>query len=273
MADQLNVLFIGDIVGRLGRALTRSFVPELKKEHSIDLTIANGENSASGYGMTEKVYRELMEMGIDAVTMGNHTFDKKDYEKTLKDMPNIARPANYPPQAVGRDHVIVEAAGVKVAIVNLLGRVFMQCVDDPFRASRALVDRLKPEAQVIIVDVHAEATSEKMALGYFLDGSVSAVLGTHTHVMTADERVLTNGAAYISDVGMVGAYESVIGMEKDQIIQRVVSGMPVKFEPATTGTGLFNAVVINIDTKSGRAKAIKRIQKVAYEQPAQQQQG
>jgi metallophosphoesterase (TIGR00282 family) len=268
MADQLNVLFIGDIVGRLGRAITKSHLPDLKMEHSIDLTIANGENSASGYGMTEKVYKELVEMGIDAVTMGNHTYDKKDYEKFLKDMPNIARPANYPPQAVGRDHVLLEVNGLKIAVINLLGRVFMQCVDDPFRAAKALVEKLKGETNIIIVDIHAEATSEKMAMGYFLDGSVSAVLGTHTHVMTADERILTNGTAYISDIGMTGAYDSVIGMEKEQILSRFTTGMPIKFEPTTTGTGLLNAVVIRIDVKSGKAKEIKRIQKIIYEQRA-----
>jgi metallophosphoesterase (TIGR00282 family) len=258
----MNILFIGDIVGAYGRAVVKLLLPELKKEYAIDLTIANAENSAHGYSITEKIYHELLELEIDAMTMGNHLFEKKELIQKIDSFDKLVRPANFPPGAPGRDHLIVDVKGTKVAIVNLLGRVFMQCLDCPFQAADKLIPKLKEQAKIIIVDVHAEATSEKCALGFYLDGRVSAVLGTHTHVMTADERLMAGGAAFISDVGMVGAADSIIGMSKEQIIKRFVTQLPEKFEPTDYGPGLFNAVVLKIDEKTGKALEIKRVRKI-----------
>ena len=256
----MNVLFIGDIIGKLGRKVCRQVLPELKKELSPDLIIANGENSAHGYGITEKVYNELLEMGIEAISMGNHMWDKKELVKNIDKLPFVIRPANYPPGVPGRDHLIIEKSGVKIAIVNLVGRTFMQSLDCPFQAVEKLLPTLK--TNLVIVDMHAEATSEKCAMGWFLDGKVSAVIGTHTHVMTADERLLSNGTAYISDIGMSGAYNSIIGMNKEQILKRFTTRMPEKFEPTDNGPGLFHAVSLKIDALSGHAKEIKRIIKI-----------
>jgi len=258
-SSNINILFISDIVGRLGRKITKDALPQLKKKLNIDLTIANGENAAAGYGITEKVYNELVETGIDAITMGNHMFDKKDCASALERCPKIVRPANYPPGVPGKDHLIIETAKGKVAVINLLGRVFMQAVDCPFRVGAALIDKIKGDVPAIIVDIHAEATSEKYAIGYYLDGKASAVLGTHTHVMTADEQIMAQGTAYISDAGMTGAHDSVIGMEKDKIIARFLTQMPHRFEPVTTGEGVLNAVYLSVDPKTGKAKEIKRI--------------
>jgi metallophosphoesterase (TIGR00282 family) len=267
MKNEIIVLFIGDIVGRLGRKIVKELLPKLKKEHSVDLTIANGENSAAGYGITEKVYKELTEAGIDVITMGNHMFDKKDFSKVLEDCPKIIRPANYPPDVPGKDNIIVETKSGKVAVINLLGRVFMPPMDCPFRVGEALIEKLKQETPIVIVDFHAEATSEKCALGYFLDGKASAIIGTHTHVMTADERILAGGTAYLSDLGMTGAYDSVIGMNKEAIITRFLTQMPHRFEPVTEGTGILNAVILKIDPKTGKAKEITRINKIVSDLP------
>ena len=255
----MNILFIGDIVGALGRTIVKEVLPELKKKYAVDLTLTNGENSAHGYGITEKIYSELLVMGIDAVTMGNHMWDKKEAARDIEKFPRLVRPANYPKGVPGKDYLIIEAQGIKVGILNLLGRTFMQCMDCPFQAAERLLPRIREQAPIILVDMHAEATSEKNAMGYFLDGKVSAVIGTHTHVMTADERILENGTAYISDAGMAGALDSVIGMNKEQIIKRFLTQMPEKFEPTETGRGLFNAVLIKIDNKTGKAQEIKKI--------------
>ncbi len=255
----MKVLFIGDIVGAYGRAVVKELLPGLKAEHSVDLTIANGENSAHGYSITEKIYHELLEMGIDAVTMGNHLFEKKELREKIDTFDRLVRPANFPAGAPGRDYLIVEVKGKKIGIINLLGRVFMQCLDCPFQAADKLVARLKEKCAAIIVDFHAEATSEKVALGYWLDGRASAVLGTHTHVMTADDKIMLNGTAFISDVGMCGSADSIIGMNKEPILKRFVTQLPERFEPTNEGRGLFNAVVMEIDTATGKAKSIKRI--------------
>jgi len=255
----MNILFIGDVVGAYGRAIVRHLLPEIKKEYPTDLIIANGENSAHGYSITEKIYHEFLEMGIDAITMGNHMWEKKEIVSKIPSLERLVRPANYPPGAPGRDHLVIEVKGVKVGIVNLLGRVFMQCMDCPFQAAEKLIPKVKEQARIVIVDMHAEATSEKCAMGYFLEGKVSAVIGTHTHVMTADERILPAGTAFISDIGMVGAQDSIIGMNKAQILKRFTTQMPEKFEPTEAGPGLFNAVVIKIDPATGKAQEIKRI--------------
>ncbi|HTY13771.1 MAG TPA: TIGR00282 family metallophosphoesterase [Candidatus Omnitrophota bacterium] len=262
MQKELSVLFIGDIIGSLGRSTVKELLPEIKKRHKIDLTIANGENSAHGYSITENIYKEFMAMGIDALTMGNHVWEKREVVQKIALFEKMARPANYPKGAPGNEFLIVEAGGVKVGILNLLGRVFMQCVDCPFQAAEALLPKIRKEAQVIIVDIHGEATSEKAALGFFLDGKVSAVLGTHTHVMTADDRILPSGTAFISDVGMVGALDSIIGMNKEQIIKRFTTQLPEKFEPTDTGRALFNAVLMKIDAQTGVALEIKKIKEI-----------
>ncbi|MBI5699212.1 TIGR00282 family metallophosphoesterase [Candidatus Saganbacteria bacterium] len=255
----VGILFIGDIIGALGRRATRRLLPQLKKKYAPDLIIANAENSAHGYGITEKIYRELLEMGVNALTMGNHVWDKKELARDIENYTMLARPANYPPGTPGNEYIIVEAAGVKVGILNLLGRTFMQCLDCPFQAAERLLPEIKKETPIVIADMHAEATSEKCAMGFFLDGKATAVIGTHTHVMTADERILPKGTAYISDAGMVGARDSIIGMDREQILKRFLTQMPEKFEPTEAGQAVFNAVLIKVDPQTGRAKEIKKI--------------
>ncbi len=255
----MKILFLGDIIGKIGRDVCDVILPQLKEELKPDLILANGENSSHGYGITAKVYTELTELGISGFTMGNHVWDKKDLLKEPDKMPFVARPANYPPGVPGNDLLVLEAGKHKVAVINLLGRVFMQCLDCPFQTIEKLLPKIPPEIKVIIVDMHADATSEKAAMGWFLDGKVAAVVGTHTHVMTADERLLPERTAYISDVGMVGARDSVIGMNKEQILKRFLTQMPEKFEPTEKGPGLFNAVLLTIDEQTGRATEIKRI--------------
>ena len=260
---EIKILFIGDIIGKYGRMVTEFFLPDLIKEHSPDLILANGENSAHGYGITEKVYKELLEMGIEAFTTGNHIWDKKELAKNIEKLPLLIRPANYPEGVPGKPFLILEKNGKKIAITNLLGRTFMPPMDCPFSAIEKLLPNLAKETNIIIVDIHAEATSEKCALGWFLDGKVSAVVGTHTHVMTADERILPQGTAYISDLGLVGGQNSIIGMNKDQILKRFLTQMPEKFEPTDKGPGILNAVLLSIDSKSGKANDITKIIKVA----------
>ena len=259
--QQLTILFIGDIIGSYGRAVTKKMIPILKSEEHIDLIIANGENSAAGYGITEKVCHELTEAGIDVFTMGNHMWDRRDIISKIKECPNIVRPANYPAAVPGKTYLVAEKSKVKVGIFNLCGRVFMPALDCPFKTAEKIAETLKPQTNIIIADFHAEATSEKEALGFHLDGQVSAVLGTHTHVQTADERILPGGTAYITDVGMVGAEESVIGMNKEQILLRFLTQLPHKFEVEKRGPAIFNAVILKIDIKTGKAASIKRIYK------------
>lgn len=258
----IKILFIGDVVGAYGRAIVKTLLPDLKQEFNPDLIIANGENSAHGYSITEKIYNELLDLGIDVLTMGNHIWEKKEIVSKIVELQRLVRPANYPPGTPGRDYLIIEMKGIKVGIVNLLGRVFMQCMDCPFQTMAKLLPKVREQTKVIIVDFHGEATSEKSALGYYLDGKVSAVLGTHTHVMTADERILMGGTAFITDIGMVAAQESVIGMNKEQIIKRFTTQLPEKFAPTEEGPGLLNAVLLKIDPESGKALAIERICRV-----------
>jgi metallophosphoesterase (TIGR00282 family) len=263
MAEKIvNLLFIADIIGSPGRKLVKQLLPGLKEEFAIDLVIANGENSAGGYGITDKVYAELIEAGIEVITMGNHIWEKKDFVKTIQNFPRVIKPANYPPAAPGQNYLLADVKGISVGIFNLEGRVFMKPLDCPFRASDIVLDELKGKAKIIIADVHAEATSEKKALAYYLDGRVAAVIGTHTHVQTADEQILEGGTAFISDAGMVGPYDSIIGMNKEQIITRFLTGMPSKFEVEKRGPGIFNAVVLKIDPESNKTREITRIYRI-----------
>jgi metallophosphoesterase (TIGR00282 family) len=255
----LKILFIGDIVGRPGRQLVREALPRLVDQHMIDLVVANGENAAAGFGLTPDVVAELFDLGIDVLTTGNHVWDKRDGLASLEQEPALLRPANYPPETPGRGvGVFRTPAGLSVAVVNLEGRVFMSGLDCPFRKADAILKDLGPGQRIILVDFHAEATSEKGALGAYLDGRVSAFIGTHTHVQTADERVLPGGTAFISDAGMTGSSDSVIGIRKELSIQRFLTQMPVRYEIAKKDPVLCG-VVISIDESTGKATGIERV--------------
>lgn len=255
----IRLLFIGDLIGRPGRELVRRGLPALIARHQIDLVIANGENAAAGFGITPDIAEELFAIGVDVLTGGNHTWDKKEIFPYFADQPRIIRPANFPPGAPGRGVYIARARrGIPVAVVNVMGRVFMTALDDPFKVALEEVEAARREVPVVFVDFHAEATSEKTAMGWYLDGRATAVVGTHTHVQTADERVLPQGTAYITDVGMTGAHDSVIGVERGAILQRFLTGLPQRFETATENPRL-NAVVVAADEVTGRATAIERL--------------
>lgn len=256
----LKILFIGDIVGRPGRQLLHDALPRLVDRHMIDLVVANGENAAAGFGLTPDVVDELLAAGVDVLTTGNHVWDKRDGLVCIEREPALLRPANYPVDTPGRGFGVFRTpAGLAVAVINLEGRVFMSGLDCPFRKADAILKELGPGQRIILVDFHAEATSEKGALGAYLDGRVSAVVGTHTHVQTADERVLPGGTAFISDVGMTGARDSVIGIRKELSVQRFLTQMPVRYEIAKKDPVLC-AVILTIDEESGQAKGIDRIQ-------------
>lgn len=255
----MQILFIGDIVGRPGRRAVRELLPGLVKDHGVDLVVANAENAAAGFGITRDTVDELTECGIQLLTTGNHVWDKREVLGFIDEYPNLLRPANYAEGCPGIGHAVVKtAASIPVAVVNLAGRVFMHPADCPFRAAKGLLGGLRQQTPVIIVDMHAEATSEKQAMGWFLDGEVSAVLGTHTHVQTADETILPRGTAYITDVGMTGPLNSVIGIEKEMIIDRFLTGMPCRFEVARGDVRLQGAVV-DVDPQTGRARSIQRV--------------
>lgn len=256
----MKVLFIGDIVGKVGRNAVNAALPGLVDKYKIDLVIANGENIAGGFGLTESLVKDLFRMGVHVITTGNHVWDKKDFVGYISKENRVIRPANFAPGVPGYGSILYPLSdGTKVGVLNLSGRIFMTPVDCPFRTAEAEIERLKKDAAIIIVDLHAEATSEKVAFGYFVDGNVSAVIGTHTHVQTADEKILANGTAYISDVGMTGPANSVIGIDKEQIVRRFLTGMPDRFETAQ-GPGILSAVVIDINKDSGKATAIQRLQ-------------
>ncbi len=257
MRDNFGVLFLGDVVGRTGRRAMDKFLPGLVKKHAPSLVIANGENAAGGSGITEDIGKELF-LQVDVLTSGNHIWDKKEALPYLGREPRLIRPANYPAVNPGRfSYVFQRADGVKAAVLNLQGRVFMEPLDCPFRRADDEVAALAAETPLIIVDFHAEATSEKQALGWYLDGRVSAVVGTHTHVPTADERILPKGTAYITDVGMVGGRNAVIGISREQALQRFLTSRPQRFEPSRDGLFL-SCVFIDIDPATGRALSIKR---------------
>jgi len=255
----LNLLFVGDIVGRPGRNGVRACLAGLVSRYGIDFTIANAENAAGGMGITTAVGEDLFAAGVDVLTTGNHVWRQRDAVSYVETEPRVLRPANYPPAAPGRgSEVFLTAHSGPVGVLNLLGRTFMEPLDCPFRAADREIESLRGKTRVIVADVHAEATSEKLALGWYLDGRVSAVIGTHTHVQTADERVLPQGTAYITDVGMTGPRDSILGVRAEPIIERFVSGMPTRFEVAP-GPVLLNAVVVSIDTETGTANSIERV--------------
>lgn len=256
----MNILFIGDIVGKPGRQAVAALVPKLRRERHLDLVIANGENCAHGAGLTASTVAELLNSGVDVITTGDHVWDQKGSEEIIDRELRLVRPLNYAPSVPGRGSTIVNVAErFSVAVVNLVGRVFMpSACECPFRTVKAEVSRLRKQTSVIIVDFHAEATSEKVALGWFLDGQVSAVIGTHTHVATADERILPQGTAYISDAGMCGPQDSVLGREVEPVIKRFVTQMPQRLEVAT-GHAILCGVIVDIDEDTGRARGIERL--------------
>jgi hypothetical protein len=254
----MKILFIGDIVGRPGRDLVRTGLGALVAHHAIDLVIANGENSAGGNGITREIGDGLIAQGVDVITSGNHVWDKKEVFEYIGVEPRLIRPANYP-DAPGRGSYVARTAdGRSVAVLNLMGRVHLANIDDPFRTADREVTALTERTRLIFVDFHAEATSEKIAMGWFLDGRVTAIVGTHTHVQTADARVLPGGTAYITDVGMTGPHDGVIGVEKAPVIQKFLSGLPTRFE-AASGDPMLHGVIVTADDVSGRASNITRL--------------
>jgi 2',3'-cyclic-nucleotide 2'-phosphodiesterase len=255
----VKLLFIGDIIGKPGREALSRELHRIVDRHMVDLVIANGENAAGGFGLTAEVAQDLFKCGIQMITSGNHIWDKKDSLDYIRREERIVRPANYPEGTPGRGATIVQTpGGVKVGILNLEGRVFMNNLDCPFRCADREVAKLKEETPIVFVDFHAEATSEKISLAWYLDGRVSAVVGTHTHVQTADERILTGGTAFITDVGMTGPFDSVIGVKKEEAIQKFITQRPAKFEIAKKDIRI-NAVVIEVDETTGLAQHIERI--------------
>jgi metallophosphoesterase (TIGR00282 family) len=258
----LNILFIGDIVGRPGRETVRALLGDLIARHQIDFTIANGENLAGGLGITRDTAREVLEAGVEVITTGNHIWRQREAVVLVKEEPRVLRPANYPRECPGRGaDVFLTARGTPVGVLNLVGRVFMEPLDCPFIATEEEMKSLHGKTNVVVVDVHAEATSEKLALAWHMDGRASAVLGTHTHVQTGDERILPRGTAYLTDVGMTGPRDSVLGVSVVPVIAHFRTGMPHRFELAS-GPTVLNAVVVDVDEETGTARSIRRIVEV-----------
>ena len=255
----MKLLFVGDVIGKPGRRVLKRLLPGLVDRHQVDYTVVNVENIAGGFGVTAPVLEDIADLPIDCMTTGNHIWDKKEGLPLLDEEPRLLRPANYPEGNAGRGIYVGEtAAGVRVATINLEGTVFMKPLESPFRVADRLLAELDPEVKIVMVDFHAEATSEKQALGFYLDGRVSAVFGTHTHVPTADERVLPGGTALQTDVGMTGPYESIIGMRAPKVLTRFLKQTPAPFEVAKRDVRLA-AAVVDIDAESGRARGIERL--------------
>lgn len=255
--DDFRILFVADVVGAPGREAVKAILPALKAELQPHLTILNGENAAGGFGLTAKLVAELRSAGAEVITTGNHVFAQKEFLPELPGLERVLRPANYPSGAPGTGSCLVEADGHPVLVMNLIGRIFLDPLDDPFRAADAILAS-HPDTRIVFCDMHGEATSEKTAMGWYLNGRVSAVVGTHTHIPTADARVLPGGTAYVTDVGMVGPRDGCIGMDKDVVLQRFLTGVPNRFVVAS-GPVTFNSVLVTISGSTGRATAIQRI--------------
>ena len=255
----MRILFIGDIVGKPGRELLRKGLRRLVDHYGIEFVIANVENSAAGFGITKDIGDTIVEWGVDVMTSGNHIWDKKEVLEYIPGEPRLLRPANYPHGVPGRGSYVAQSGdGRAVGVINVMGRVFMLNIDDPFQVVLREIEAMKSRTKIIVVDFHAEATSEKVAMGWHLDGKVTLVVGTHTHVQTADERILPNGTAYLTAAGMTGPHDSIIGMEREPSLARFLNGMPSRFEPAT-GNPRLNGVIVDADDKTGRALAVRRI--------------
>jgi len=258
-SETLNVLFIGDIVGKPGRQIVKSILPKIIEQYKIEFVIANAENAAGGFGITENVAQELFSYGIDLITTGNHVWDKKESIPYIAKESRILRPLNYPAGVPGFGSIVTKTRkNNTIAVINVSGRVFMNLLDCPFRTTGEEIRKIREQTNFIFIDFHAEATSEKMAFAYYFDGHVSAVVGTHTHVQTADERILPKGTAYITDVGMTGPEDSIIGFKKDEVIEKFLTQMPKKFDVPSIAS-IFSAVVVEVDKASALAKNIIRL--------------
>ncbi|GAX91798.1 TIGR00282 family metallophosphoesterase [Effusibacillus lacus] len=253
----MRILFIGDIVGNPGRMIVEQKLPELQKEYHPDLIIANAENASNGRGLTPKLAEALFDANIDILTMGNHVWDNREILGYIENERRIVRPANYPKGVPGLGYTLVKVNQAQIAVINLIGRVFMGDYDSPFTTADQILSEIEPVTPHIFIDFHAEATSEKLALAHYLDGRVSAVVGTHTHVQTADEQIFPGGTAYLTDVGMCGPVNSIIGMKKEQVLQRFLTQMPVRLE-VEQGPAMLNALFLEL-TEQGKAASIKRI--------------
>ncbi|MFC7392617.1 TIGR00282 family metallophosphoesterase [Scopulibacillus cellulosilyticus] len=253
----MRILFVGDVYGKLGRTMIKEYLQKLKAFYKPTFTIVNGENSAHGKGITEKIYRELMEAGADIITMGNHTWDNRDIFEFIDDVNRLVRPANFPEGTPGVGMQFLKINQIEMAVINLQGRTFLPALDDPFRTADDLIKEARKKTPIIFVDIHAETTSEKQALGWYLDGRVSAVVGTHTHVQTADERILPKGTAYLTDAGMTGPYDGILGVQREAVIKKFLTNLPVRFE-SETGRGQLSSVIIDIDEQTGKATQIQR---------------
>jgi 2',3'-cyclic-nucleotide 2'-phosphodiesterase len=256
---KVNILCIGDVVGRPGRNIIAGKLRSLIRDHELDCVIVNAENAAGGSGCTPQIHDKMIKYGANLVTLGDHTYRKRDIIPTLENAPDIVRPANWSPAAPGKDFAIYTTSkGPSIGVFTLLGRIFMKPADCPYRAADAVISKMKQKADIMILDFHAEATSEKIAMGYYLDGRVSCVFGTHTHVMTADECILPGGTAYITDIGMTGPHDSVLGRRKESVIKAFTTQMPVPFEVAH-GDVRINGILVTVDSHTKRAESIKRI--------------
>lgn len=256
----MNILIIGDIVGKPGRHAVHQCMTRVKNDYAIDFVVANGENLAGGTGIQPDTFKAMLDAGVDVVTTGNHVWSKKEVKDIIIADPRLLRPQNYPSEAPGRGFCIYDCKGTPVAVLNLMGRTFLNIsLDCPFKAADRVLSEIQGKAKVILVDMHGEATSEKRAMGWHLNGRVSSVTGSHTHIMTADEEILPEGTAYLTDVGMSGSPHSVIGMKVPQVLQRFLTGMPVRFEVAEDLPYLFQAAVVSVDKETGKATKIERI--------------
>lgn len=255
----MNILIIADIVGRPGRRALKTLLPVVQKENKIDFIIANAENAAGGRGLNRQVMNEILATGVDVLTMGNHVWDNKEIYSFIDDEFRLIRPLNFPPYCPGQGyHIYNGGTGKRIAVINAMGRVFLPALDCPFRTVQEVLEEIKEKCDIIIIDIHAEATSEKLALAYYFDGMVTAVVGTHTHIQTADERIMPGGTAYITDLGMTGPIESILGMDKDMVIKKLIYQRPVRLEVASGPTQL-QGIILNINDASNKPTSISRI--------------
>ncbi len=255
----MRLLFVGDVTGKVGRRMACTHLGTLKQEHGVDVCVINGENAAGGFGLNNSHVDELLDAGADVITSGNHIWNRKETSDFILREPRLLRPGNYPPRTPGKGIFVLETEQGSLAVLNLMGRVFMPPIECPFREADSLIKSVGRETKMIIVDFHAEATSEKVAMGWHLNGRVSAVFGTHTHIQTADERVLPKGTAFITDVGMTGPRNSIIGMKTEIVLEKFITGLPRRFEVAG-GEGQLNGVLVEIDPDTGRAFSVERVQ-------------
>ena len=255
----LRILFLGDIVGSPGRDLIEENLTKIKKRYHPHLIIANGENAAGGRGINEKILKQLYGYGINVITMGNHTWDQKEIFDFIDDYQHLIRPANYPKGTPGNGFTVIHFNSYKIAVINLQGRTFLPPIDCPFTTVMNIIEMVKKETPIIIVDFHAEATSEKQAMGWFLDGKVTAVIGTHTHVQTGDEKILPGGTAYITDVGMIGPYDGVLGMKREAVIEKFITSLPQRFEVDKSERWQINGLIIDINLETGKTEKIERL--------------